>query len=272
MVQLFEQDIKTNDRQSSKGNQLKWRKNDLWYKADYMGYEGLTEYMTSHLLMFSTLSPELITPYDTEQIRYKNVIYRGCVSRHFLQDGEQLLTLERIFKNETGKSLYRAVFDIQDHEARFPYLIGQVQRYTGIEGFGEYMAQILTIDALFLNEDRHMHNIALILKPDGDYRLCPVFDLGAGLLSDTGMDYPIGDDLFQLIDSVQAKTISDDFLEQVDLADSLYGQTVHFSFTRKDVDRLLDEEPYYPEEMKDRVRLVLYEQMRRYAYLFEQQK
>ena len=66
-----------------------------------------------------------------------------------------------------------------------------------------------------------MHNIALILKPDGDYRLCPVFDLGAGLLSDTGMDYPIGDDLFQLIDSVQAKTISDDFFEQVDLADSL---------------------------------------------------
>lgn len=41
MVQLFEQDIKTNDRQSSKGNQLKWYRDDIWYKADYMGYEGL---------------------------------------------------------------------------------------------------------------------------------------------------------------------------------------------------------------------------------------
>ena len=40
MVQLFEQDIKTNDRQSSKGNQLKWCRNNVWYKADYMGYEG----------------------------------------------------------------------------------------------------------------------------------------------------------------------------------------------------------------------------------------
>ena len=27
---------------SSKGNQQKWLVNDLWYKADHMGYEGLT--------------------------------------------------------------------------------------------------------------------------------------------------------------------------------------------------------------------------------------
>ena len=50
MVQLFEQDIKTNDRQSSKGNQLKWCRNNVWYKADYMGYEGLVEYVVSRLL------------------------------------------------------------------------------------------------------------------------------------------------------------------------------------------------------------------------------
>ncbi len=49
MVQLFEQDIKTNDRQSSKGNQLKWCRNNVWYKADYMGYEGLVEYVVSRL-------------------------------------------------------------------------------------------------------------------------------------------------------------------------------------------------------------------------------
>lgn len=31
MVQLFEQDIKTNDRQSSKGNQLKWCRTAIRY-------------------------------------------------------------------------------------------------------------------------------------------------------------------------------------------------------------------------------------------------
>lgn len=50
MVELFEQDERRIDRQSSKGNQLKWENNGIWYKADYTGYEGLAEYMISHLL------------------------------------------------------------------------------------------------------------------------------------------------------------------------------------------------------------------------------
>lgn len=47
MIELFEQNIRTNDRQSSKGNQLKWENEGIWYKADYTGYEGLAEYMIS---------------------------------------------------------------------------------------------------------------------------------------------------------------------------------------------------------------------------------
>ena len=54
MVELFEQDERQNNRQSSKGNQLKWENNGIWYKADYTGYEGLAEYMISHLLMKSS--------------------------------------------------------------------------------------------------------------------------------------------------------------------------------------------------------------------------
>ena len=54
MVELFEQNIRTKDRQSSKGNQLKWENNGIWYKADYTGYEGLAEYVISHLLKKST--------------------------------------------------------------------------------------------------------------------------------------------------------------------------------------------------------------------------
>lgn len=42
MIELFEQNLKLNDRQSSKGNQLKWENNGIWYKADYTGYEGLS--------------------------------------------------------------------------------------------------------------------------------------------------------------------------------------------------------------------------------------
>ncbi len=44
MIELFEQNIRTNERQSSKGNQLKWENNGIWHKADYTGYEGWCVY------------------------------------------------------------------------------------------------------------------------------------------------------------------------------------------------------------------------------------
>jgi hypothetical protein len=36
--------------------------------------------------------------------------------------------------------------------------------------------------ALFLNDDRHLNNIAVI-EQNGKFKYCPIFDNGAGLLS-----------------------------------------------------------------------------------------
>ena len=83
MIELFEQNIRTNERQSSKGNQLKWENNGIWYKADYTGYEGLAEYMISHLLKKSTLAEDEFVCYDLEKIKYGPVIYNGVKSRNF---------------------------------------------------------------------------------------------------------------------------------------------------------------------------------------------
>ena len=268
MIELFEQDIRTNDRQSSKGNQLKWKKESIWYKADYLGYEGLAEYLISHLLLKSDLEPSLITQYRTEQIQYQDRIFLGCASPDFLQENEQLMTLERLYKNETGESLYRSVFRIQEHAARLIFLVNQVERFTNIENFGQYIAQLLIIDLLFLNEDRHFHNIALRVSADGVYHFCPVFDMGACLLSDTRMEYPMNGDIYRMIRKVRAKTISDDFEEQADIAEQQYGQAIRFSFTKKDVENLLKDEPYYPAAVKKRVEDILFEQMRKYGYLF----
>lgn len=41
---------------TSKGDQRKWKINDIWYKADYMGYESLSEVLISTLLQKSNLS------------------------------------------------------------------------------------------------------------------------------------------------------------------------------------------------------------------------
>ena len=70
-------------RQSSKGNQLKWENKGVWYKADYTGYEGLSEYLISNLLCRSTLHEAEFVRYEPEQIRYRKKIYEGVKSENF---------------------------------------------------------------------------------------------------------------------------------------------------------------------------------------------
>ena len=268
MVELFEQNIRRNERQSSKGNQLKWENEGIWYKADFTGYEGLTEYVVSHLLKKSTLSRDEYVLYDLEQIKYKAAVYNGVRSKSFLCDGWQIITLERLFKNFFGESLSKAVYNITDYRQRLEFLVNQVERMTGLKDFGIYMCKLFTIDALFLNEDRHTHNIAVLMNEDGKFAYCPIFDNGAALLADTVMDYPLGGDVYELIENVQAKTICTDFDEQLDVAEVLYNVNLKFNFTEKDVQELLENAVGYSEDIKERVRKIICRQMRKYQYLF----
>lgn len=99
----------------------------------------------------------------------------------------QIITLERLFGNFFGESLYKSLYRIPEYRERLRFLVQQVERMTGLQNFGIYMNKLLTIDAFFLNEDRHMHNIAVLMNGAGDYAYCPIFDNGAGLLADTTM-------------------------------------------------------------------------------------
>lgn len=271
MVELFEQDMKADVMRSSKGNQLKWENGGVWYKADYTGYEGLAEYMVAGLLAYSTLMPEEYVIYQTEEIKYKRNKYRTCKSDNFLPPGWKLITLERLFQSICGESLNKSVYSMGEHADRIRFLAEQTARITGLKEFGAYLSKLLTIDALFLNEDRHTHNIAVLLDSTGKYHYCPIFDNGAALLSDTTMDYPLDGELDELMGEVKAKTFCQNFDEQLDLAEQLYGHQIRFHYTEKEIDRLLDEELYYPKEMKQRVKTILMYQRRKYRYLFEKQ-
>ena len=268
LIELSEKEIRTENRKSSKGNQLKWLHEDRWYKADYAGYEGLAEYVVSQLLRYSNLADSEFVIYQTEEIHYKRQILKGCSSRNFLTEGEQLLTLERMFQNAYGESLYKMVFRIRDVKERLQFLVGMTERMTGKKDVGQYFAKILTVDALFLNEDRHLHNVAMIERHGSEYGYCPIFDNGASLLSDTTLDYPLGGDSYEMIREVQSKTISFNFDEQLDAAEELYGQRIRFSFGEKEIREILDREKYYQKDVKDRVLEVLMAQRRKYSYLF----
>ena len=269
MVELFEQNERMQDRQSSKGNQLKWESEGIWYKADYTGYEGLAEYIISHLLIKSTLKPEEFVRYDLEQIKYKRQVYQGVKSATFLSEDWQIITLERLFQKTYGDSLNRMLWQMEDTEQRLCFLEEQVERITGLKGFGIYLNKLLTIDAFFLNEDRHTHKIAVLMNGEGKFKYCPIFDNGGGLLSDTTLDYPLGENVFELIEEVRAKTVSTDFDEQLDASEHLYGCNLKFFFTKKDADQLLEQASGYSMEIRERVQTILHRQIDKYAYLFE---
>ncbi len=269
MVELFEQDIRKNDIQSSKGNQLKWENQGIWYKADYTGYEGLAEYLISHLLQKSSLMKKEFVLYDIETIKYKEQIYAGVKSADFLQDDWQLITLERLFQNFFGKSLYRAIYSIQGLENRYHFLVTQVERMTGLENFGKYLNKLLTLDAFFLNEDRHTHNIAVLMNKKGEFAYCPIFDNGAALLADTKMDYPLSEDVYTLMKQVRAKTICSDFDEQLDTSEIISGENLKFFFTEKDINELMDKAHEYSEAERRRTATIIFMQMKKYPYLFK---
>ena len=268
MVELFEQNIRTNTRQSSKGNQLKWENEGIWYKADYTGYEGLAEYVISHLLKLTNLNEGEYVLYEPEQIKYKRQIYNGVRSRTFIDEDWQIITLERLFKNVYNESLTSVLWHMSDVKERLEFLVNAIKNITGLNNWGGYICRLFTIDAFFLNEDRHMHNIAVLMNGKGEYKYCPVFDNGAGILSDTTMDYPMEQDIYQMISEVKSKSVSQDFDEQLDVAENLYGQNLQFLFTKKNVSDIVNNADMYPLEERKRVELIIYSQMNKYKYLF----
>lgn len=256
-----------NGLHSSKGDQLKTCINDIWYKADRLGYESLSEIIVSKLLVKTNILS--FADYSFEQMQYQDRCYNACKSQGFLSENEKLITCERLFFLCTGKSLAEEMAR-QSIKDKISLFVSSIEGMTGLAGFGAYLTALLEIDTLFLNEDRHTNNIALIRNENtGLYRPAPIFDNGAALFSDTFMDYPLDMSIENCLKKVTAKPFSTDFDDQLEAAESLFGVSLHCHFSQKDVNEIL--EPFaniYEERILDRVRETLHWQMRKYQYLF----
>ena len=92
---------------------------------------------------------------------------------------------------------------------------------------------------LFSNEDRHLNNIAVLRCGDGfDY--CPIFDFGAGLLSNT-RDYPMEIEPAALVRQLKAQPMKTGFVRQVHAAQNLYGPQLRCDFAEKEIMAALSE-------------------------------
>lgn len=110
-----------------------------------------------------------------------------------------------------------------------------------------------------------------ILNDDtGEYRFCPYFDFGLSLLADTTEDYPLGEDIYNLIPKIHAKPFDVDFDVQLDAAQELYGEQVKFSFMSSDIEKSFEKiSGYYPDEVVVRVKNLIYNQKQKYGNMFE---
>lgn len=87
------------------------------------------------------------------------------------------------------------------------------------------------------------------------------------------IDYSLTQDSILLINKIKAKTFSQDFDEQLDCVEELYGKNVFFYFNRKDLEKLFKPElNVYAREEKTRVFEIISYQMRKYDYLFINKK
>lgn len=254
---------------SSKGNQNKWYLNGRWYKEDGLGYEALAEVLVSRMLIKTNVRQSIV--YRYEPLLRGGKVVHGCVSENFMEpDDDKLISVERLFQACEGEGAAKAILAYEKPIDKIRYVVQTVEKATGLVNFGQYLREILSVDALFFNEDRHFHNLAVIRKKDGSYRECPVFDNGAALFSDIQKDYPISMTEEECRKKIRSKPFSRDFDEQLDACEMLFpAARFRAAFTVEDAMNVLSEfRGIYDEAILRRVEDTIRMQIRKYSYMF----
>lgn len=227
---------------SSKGNQEKWLDRGRWYKLDQFGYEALAETMISLLLERSNIekdTPFRFTRYQMERIQVHGRQRTGCSSENFLKPGQSIITLSHLLKRYETRSLKDILTALPSDKRRIMYLAEATAEYTGLDAFPQYLTLLFEVDALFLNDDRHLNNIA-VLEQNGKFDYCPIFDNGAGLLSNTQMS-PMDIAPKALANSLVARPFRTTFNRQRNTARNLYGGSLVMpKFSRGEIMSVLE--------------------------------
>ena len=211
---------------SSKGNQEKWHDSlsDCWYKLDQFGYEALAETFASAILEKSNIeadTPFTFVRYQMAKLQVRGRDRNGCESRNFLLQGQSLITINRLLSNHLGVPLKQKLIQLPSDKKRIEYLADLAAKTTGLTEFPRYLTLLFEVDTLLCNDDRHLNNIAVI-EQASTYDYCPIFDNGAGLLSNTQISQ-MDISPKALIASLRARPMGTTFTRQMNTARSLYG-------------------------------------------------
>ena len=195
---------------SSDGVQPKYydSSNNYWYKQNRYGYEDKSESLASLVLQFSNITKYVIyEPCLIDDIP-------GCCSKNFLTSGESFISFQRLYELAgSGCSLYDAIRSLDTCSERIDYVHDFLLDTIGFD-CSEYLSQVLSLDALILNTDRHFNNLGIIINNEtGNCKAAPIFDNGAALLS-SYKDFPADTPFQDCLDKLVAHPFSTNFIEQ----------------------------------------------------------
>lgn len=239
---------------TSKGNQAKFFCNGYWIKLDNPNCsEGLAEEFVSLFCDCIYDFPHVM--YHTDRFSYLENIYNGCYSYNMYDDcSVSFISMRRLLRT-CGIPLNLFIKD-SDTKKNILNVVDLVEQKTGINTLN-YFRQLLLLDALILNEDRHIMNMGLCLK-DNRYMLAPVFDNGSSLFCINWI-YRKSKTLEQNIESAKsvARPFSKFYDKQVDAVLQLTQRPLLID--KKKVDYLLKNyyNELYPEDMNKRIKAVL---------------
>lgn len=196
---------------TSKGNQRKFELNGYFYKIDYLGYESIAEFLVSELE--SCIADFDFVSYKLENVNCAGEYLPACVSRSFNDGTFNEITLYAIIKDAV-KSGNESQGFMNKYQGRVlvDHVIHLVEKMTKLTAVQEYFGRIIYLDALTLNNDRHLNNISFKLFHDDSWDYMPVYDNGGALLSDETI-YPISE---KPTAPVKSKPFSTSFKKQVE--------------------------------------------------------
>ena len=102
----------------------------------------------------------------------------GVYSDNFEVDGTTFTSLQRVM-DKYNDTLSKPEYIKLSAGSKFDYLIQLLNRYTDLtaDECSEYISNMVMLDILVLNQDRHTHNFGLFIK-DGKYSVAKLFDFG----------------------------------------------------------------------------------------------
>ena len=186
---------------SSAGTQPKYYDNGYWYKTNNNGYEGLSEYLVSLLLSCSNV--DSYVTYEECKVNGRS----GCRSKNFLNKSETYISFQRLYDMYKGGNLTEDIMLYNEVGDRINYVKDFIFEYTEYD-ITNYLSQILTLDYVTLNTDRHFHNLGIIANKDtGEFYAAPVFDNGDALLSNYEV-FPLDYDIEENIERAYSEPFS----------------------------------------------------------------